>query len=1315
MKFSKVISGLLGITSVLAILNVEKCTSSLEEYQECLLDYQSICSDENKIQQSCSVYQSKKCQNFIMRPKRFLNTCNFEEIEFLKDIDSKINIYNYLCEKKVADDTICRRYKFENLNNEIESLRNELNNIDTISHNELISKISNLEREIFEGIKKYKKDKNPNDQYHYKEVVQLVELLNNNNKLVVDFIGVLDINDISALYSKVDPIYIYNDNGLTNKIKYILADNYIKVLTDILEHNKENFGIGKNTDVKSLISNRIKDSDKNLKFSQGYELPEINIEILNKIFNKNYISENEVIDYIINHVFDYNQLSDLKECYELKRKLIEHEAPTSRNENEINIMNDISKKLNLNNNKVQLKTFQNTIYDSFVNFLEATSQFDDYVKFENLKNDENGNLDISDIYINYKGKKVIENDIKNLFNKLDYFVTAMIKDERLGRISSEEFNLNKGYIEVSISKLTNFITMYVNELAKSIDKENDETFSNAFTYLRNIVDASDSFITTASDLCHKEELKNSISESMDKLNELKTLNNKYKKETKYISVKPITISVPNRTIDTISSDNFDDETNLDIKILKSLKYLRIYDPKNIKVKGNDTKIQSPQSLYEKATTLSHVIEKSLGSYKKNINDIDNSANSREILINLYDAINILASRYVKSEYLEDINISDVNKEKIRKLSILLDENVTIHNTKFNEKLLDNNGNEIKSTSDYKSKAETNSKYVIDMMHTIYDKLFIIFDLMDGDEFNSGTRDNMEKSKNGGVYKVYNDNRKSELKYFRKKLKEYEIDENDKDYQKDLFLNIYKDIAEVEEVFDRENKNIVKNNGNKFANNSNAVYSLSNLVYNILISNFDDKEVKNLRNNYHSEIGGIDKSKIESDNVLNLDYLVKNIDPNYFIHDSNYKMYVKSYFTYLKHRLLDTLENEDEFEKIMNKLKTIRDSIKEKINIFCKYNSSEDRYEEADHLMELSNSLNDFIDFCIDYNIEIEDFQKIDLNTYDELSNRLNYIRVKLMIDTFDEIAKSHPKIFKIRDNKSLSDYIEPAGGSSYYSFDGYIRDPVERDLQNIIKKIVNSKYDAIITFVDNVSNEYQVLQLEQSFGMDYKFLIQESSFYRDKNEVDDMNKLLKNKHFVHHLRNKCIKRLETYDQTIERLKKRMVTTAKLTGIDVDSTDSETIIYSVQEKALSTNDKKIRNKLVKQLNHYVDFLKNEVIKVSGKVSSDVFNTIYDHSLTYNKISMNAIKAIESNTSGGSNNNSINNKFKNAMNFNAKNINNIDPNKLLPIHSSIIKGTSNNNIGHHSSYTPPNSNHNNFGNIHKIGGKYKRNINYIKALY
>jgi len=359
-----------------------------------------------------------------------------------------------------------------------------------------------------------------------------------------------------------------------------------------------------------------------------------------------------------------------------------------------------------------------------------------------------------------------------------------------------------------------------------------------------------------------------------------------------------------------------------------------------------------------------------------------------------------------------------------------------------------------------------------------------------------------------------------------------------------------------------------------------------------------------------------------------------------IKDPNYRLYINDYFTYLKHRLLDSLSNEIDNKSIMTKIGTLNKDIKEKIKQFNSYNSPEGHYEEADHIFELSSNFNDLISFCVDNNIEIDNINPINLNKGGELSNRLNYIRVKIMIDTFDEIAKAHPDIFKLKSGKSLSDYIDPNGEAAYYTFGSYsICEPVECDLQSIIRDIVESKHEAIVTFVDNATNDYQVMQLERSFGMKYKLIIHESSFYRIKDEVDDMNKILKNKKFINHLKNKCFKRLETYDQTKKRLDTTLVNLAKLTNIDIENTDSETIISKAKELALSTNDKKLKNKIVNHLNNYVDFHKNEVIKVSGKVSSDVFKAIYDHSLAFNKVSMDAINAIEFKSSSNYDNNKL----------------------------------------------------------------------------
>ncbi|OUM58767.1 hypothetical protein PIROE2DRAFT_15871, partial [Piromyces sp. E2] len=1183
------------------------------------------------------------------------------------------NMKNLLSKVRNIHDS---NYKFEILNDKMESLKNEFNNVNTNDNKELISKISILEMEIFEEIKKFKQIENPNN--YYKESVKLVELLNNNNELI---------------HSVIDPIYLYNDNELTNKLKYLVAEKYIKALSNILENNKEKFNIDKDSSVESLISNAISVSDKKIKFSEGHELPEINLEILNKIFNKNFNSEVEVVDYILNNISDRSQLDELKESYELKRKLMEHEAPSSRNENEVNIMNEISKKFELSNNDIQIKTFQNVVYDSFLEFLEGSSKFDDYVRFENLKNDENGNLDISDTYINSKGRKVIKNDISKLFGKLNTYVTALVKAKGLGQVSDEEFNKLKNNIEISVIKLKDFITTYVNELSKSIDKENVETFDNALSYLENIVNSASSFIASATNLCENEYLKDDISEALDNLNALKNLNNEYKKETKTIPVKSVTISVPKFNTEKNNSDETYDQMNLEEKILKALKNLKSYDSKNIKVKNDENRIQNPGNLYVGTNTLIDIVKKSLETYTNNINNISDVRESREILINLYDAINILVNRYAKSDYIEDITIKFLNEDLLHELSSLFDKSFTLHNAKFNEKLKDNNGNEIANIIDHKSIAETKSKYVNDMLHDIYSKLFNIFDT---DEFNKGLRDNMELDSNNKVSKVYNDNREAELKYLLKKLSNYDINSNDKEYQKEELLSIYKQLSEIEEIFDRENSIIDKNSRNDFVNNSKAVYSLSNSLFDVMKNNFnDDDEIQKLRTNYNSKIGNINKSDIETKNVLNLDYLIKNTESNDFIKDPNYKPYINSYFTYLKHRLLDTIDNENDRKTILNKIEMANNDINEKIKLFNSYDSPEGHYEEAEHLIELTNNLNDLISFCVENDIKLDNIDPINLNGDGELSNRLNYIRVKLMIDTFDEIAKAHPDIFKLKNDKSLADYIDPSGGSSYYSFGSYsIREPVERDLQSIIRNVVESKHDATVTFVDNTTNNYQIMQLERSFGMKYKLIIHESSFYRIKDEVEDMNKILKNKHFISRLKNKCFKRLETFDQTKKRLDATLVNLAKLTNIDIDNTDSETIISQAKELAL-------------------------IIKVSGKVSSDVFQKIYDHSLAFNKVSMDAITAIEFKSS------SINddNKLEKAKNFNNKFNENVSSNKIglyneLPNSSSINKPITNSS-GHHNTNPNPNPNHNGGttipGHGHKsnsIPGKIKRNRVYIK---
>jgi len=100
-----------------------------------------------------------------------------------------------------------------------------------------------------------------------------------------------------------------------------------------------------------------------------------------------------------------------------------------------------------------------------------------------------------------------------------------------------------------------------------------------------------------------------------------------------------------------------------------------------------------------------------------------------------------------------------------------------------------------------------------------------------------------------------EDRRGEFEYLRDKLKNYKIDESDKDHEKEIFMNVYQDISEIENVFDRENsKN--SNEEEEYANNSEAVYTLSDSIHTILKDNFEeDDDVKNLRgDNYNSNIG-----------------------------------------------------------------------------------------------------------------------------------------------------------------------------------------------------------------------------------------------------------------------------------------------------------------------------------------------------------------------------------------------------------------------------------------------------------------------------
>lgn len=82
---------------------------------------------------------------------------------------------------------------------------------------------------------------------------------------------------------------------------------------------------------------------------------------------------------------------------------------------------------------------------------------------------------------------------------------------------------------------------YLNALIKKIVKH----LIMDFTYLEKFVKSAENFIETTSEICQNEDLKNSISENIEKLREFKNLNDQYEEKTKHHTDKSITISVPN--------------------------------------------------------------------------------------------------------------------------------------------------------------------------------------------------------------------------------------------------------------------------------------------------------------------------------------------------------------------------------------------------------------------------------------------------------------------------------------------------------------------------------------------------------------------------------------------------------------------------------------------------------------------------------------------------------------------------------------------------------------------------------------------------
>jgi len=503
----------------------------------------------------------------------------------------------------------------------------------------------------------------------------------------------------------------------------------------------------------------------------------------------------------------------------------------------------------------------------------------------------------------------------------------------------------------------------------------------------------------------------------------------------------------NKCLKTIKIDETHD---VEGSLSKLLRIAKKDDQSNtIKLKENEkVDLSKPENLCEDSETIEGVL--------RNILKITRMSN-KELAVYLFHFLMGLLERYKNDSCLDHESIRDLNEDSFKDLTTLFSEAVNLHDRGNSEEKM----SKVTKMIDSKSTVGSQSKYVNDKFHEIYDNIFDILNDYNMDISNMGFIDNMDINN-----KRFNDDRTFELDYLVKELNELRISGNEntrKDYKEKL-LKIYNNLSEIEEIFDRENSN-----KETFVNNSQIVYTLKETMISVLSNNeyLQDNDVQARIKTHRSTIGdGIKKSTVKSTNVLNLDHIIGKVNmDDYILQNSKSMMYVKKYFDGLKDELYD--EDEDTREKMIKKVNNIQKEINEKIEKFNSYRKPDGHYEEANHLVELINNYNELIATALSLDIDIGDeINYIYIENDVELSERLNHIRVKGFNKVLESIKENSPESFKINQNKKISEHLKGRNAQGY-GFGGVTEyEGRFEDFKTILKDNIDSEFDAIVLFTD---------------------------------------------------------------------------------------------------------------------------------------------------------------------------------------------------------------------------------------------------------
>ncbi|ORX86622.1 hypothetical protein BCR32DRAFT_301270 [Anaeromyces robustus] len=486
-------------------------------------------------------------------------------------------------------------------------------------------------------------------------------------------------------------------------------------------------------------------------------------------------------------------------------------------------------------------------------------------------------------------------------------------------------------------------------------------------------------------------------------------------------------------------------------------------------------------------------------------------NNRQI----YDIVDEIQSKKDNNNNNDDDNMF-INEEDPLKVvksnmqDILLLENyfqkcLRLHLEKYGmETLLDENGRYLfRNLPDISVEASKN----INILNNLYEiTLEDIFDLLDDSLVNTYNDNTLRY---GNTVEDISKNKRSEQSEYIEIDDDYIVDEINiikhedlpiLDRLRNLLIDINSIITSIE---------IHNNDENEPINGSDTFYNINTALINKYKEGYpDDKEIQGMINDENENSS---KVKLKLKRILSD---VEDDDLNeYIVNNVNSKYYLKRIFSRIRMEITaNAKKNADTDTEVLgyidqetvNKLKKLYNIIKKKLDYHLKNYNVESDKEEDEHLLELISNYNNLMTYIysngiINYKIYFVDF--IDVN---EITERMNYIFIRNLINAINKTIKSNPELFK----DGVTDFYEVVtkngNGERYQYGNNVLYEPTVDDYKRILIDEEKIEYvsDALEIIINKIKPE-QCVDFEKAIALKKSIIKCQPASFRIQDEVED--------------------------------------------------------------------------------------------------------------------------------------------------------------------------------------------------------------------